>query len=228
MRCGAAALFLAALASGSSDGAAQRKAPGGGGAALPTPSAGLSDELPERLVVPLRELRARRAALLGQEVELVIQVRAERPAWNPYHSRFTPARWACFSAWADEAFLWEREAYEDPAPWLFAPRDGAVHRLLSTARPYERFRVVARVREVFLDEPWIELRSAERLAPCVTEGTLLEAERGLAFLEKGAARLAREAFERASAGNLPDHVRAELARLARQAALRLPPDDVGP
>jgi hypothetical protein len=172
----------------------------------PAPPAGHAE-------VALSELRADPPARLGQTVHLVLQLGDAVPTFNPYVTRFGPGDFLCFRAWSDEQFLWERAAFDDPAPYVFARRGSVAAAILAGGRPYARFEVVASVREVFLGEPWIEVLSAERLAEEVSEGAILHAVRGLELLREKNGALAAGQLERAKAGFLPAHARAELDRL---------------
>lgn len=177
-------------------------------------------------VVPLGELREERGRWLGRRVRLIVQFDERVEAWNPYVSRFGPRDWSCLRAWADEDFLWNLEAYEDPAPRLFVRRDEGPDRALRLARRHERYALEGIVREVFLDEPWIEVTAARRLPTWVGEGTLLHAARALELTEEGRYSLAAGELERALAGRLPEHVKAELLRLKALCA-EAPPDGRG-
>jgi hypothetical protein len=163
--------------------------------------------------VALGELRADPPAHLGEVVRLVLQLGEAVPTFNPYVTRFGPDDFLCFRAWGDEQFLWERAAFDDPAPYVFARRGTVAAAILAGGRPYARFAVEASVREVFLGEPWIEVVSAERLVEEVSEGAILHAVRGLELLREKNGFLAAGQLERAKAGFLPAHARAELDRL---------------
>lgn len=163
--------------------------------------------------VTLSELRADPPAHLGREVLCVLQLGEATPDCNPYLTRFGRGEYQRFRAWSDERFLWERAAFDDPAPYVFARRGTPAAAALAAARPYERFEVRAVAREIFLGEPWIEVLSAQRLPEQVSEGAILHAARGLDLLLEGNDDLARGQLERARAGFLPEHARAELDRL---------------
>jgi hypothetical protein len=164
-------------------------------------------------LVTLSELRADPSAHLGEEVICVLQLGEAVPVFNPYLTRFGPGAFLRFAAWGDERFLWERAAFDDPAPYVFARRGTPAADALAAGRVYDRFEVRAVEREVFLGEPWIEVLAAQRLTEQVSEGALLHAVRGLDLLREGNAELARGQLERAQAGFLPEHARAELDRL---------------
>ncbi len=175
--------------------------------------------------VPLGELRREPALHLGQEVRFVLQFQALREDWDPYLSRFEPARWLALSGWADEDFTWDAAAFEAPAQHLFVRRGGGFEPLVRRARTYQRFEVRARVREVFLGEPWLELLEFVPLEGEVGEGTILHMTRARELLRTGKFDLALEQYERARSAPLPPHALAVLLgeiRFAQAARERNP------
>ncbi|MEM7310106.1 MAG: hypothetical protein AAF682_25750 [Planctomycetota bacterium] len=161
----------------------------------------------------LSAVRADPGAFLGQELSFVLQLESAVERWNPYLSRFGPVEHARYRGWSDDRFLWDVDAFDDPAPYLFVRRKAPAARQLAEALPYERFAVRGTVREIFLGEPWIEVHAVERLPEQVSEGTILHAVRGLELLRERRSGLARAQLERARAGFLPAGARAELDRL---------------
>ena len=163
--------------------------------------------------ISLSALRAEPNLALGETVRFIVQLDATVEDWNPYLSRFGPGDHACFAGWSDDRFLWERAAYDDPAMRLFARHGSAAQRILAGGRRFERYELVGVVREVFLDEPWIEVESAQRLPNFVSEGTILHAARAIELLAEGHLDLAKAQLHRARGGFLPPSARAELDRL---------------
>jgi hypothetical protein len=174
---------------------------------------GVQAQAPEPTTTTLTELRAHPGRFLAQRLVLTLQFSELVPSWNPYVTRFGPPEYLGFEAWGDERFLWEPEAFDDPAARLFALRGSAAADLLAHALPYERFRVEAVAREVFLDEPWLEIVGVERLDGAVGDGTLLHTGRALQAMEEERWTFALDQLERANAAPLAAHAQAELARL---------------
>ncbi len=168
------------------------------------------------VLVALRDVRRAPDARLGEELRMVVQLRGALASWNPWLTRFGELDYAGYAAWGDEQLTWEVREHFDVCERLFARRDSLAERLLRDARPYERFEVVAIVREIFLDEPWLEIVAARRLERQVTEGTVLHASRALALLELGRYSLAASELDRARTTALPDHATAELDRIAQR------------
>ena len=169
-----------------------------------------------RLETGLVELRDDPTGWVGEAVSFVWQFDREVEAWNPYLGRFGVEDWEGYRGWADESFLWDPASYEDPAPFLFARRGSEVTALVSAAARFQRFRCEGFVREVFLDEPWIELVRVEPLEGFLTEGTILHVGRAVAFQADRNWGLALEQLERAGSAPLPEHAREELERLENE------------
>lgn len=155
--------------------------------------------------VTLTALRAQPGRYLGQEVRFVLQFRALVEDWNPYLSRFEPARWLALEVWPDEAFIWDRGAFEAPARRLFVRRGGGFEPLVRRARTYQRFEVRARVREAFLGEAWLELIELVPLEGEVGEGSILHVTRARELAAEGRFDLALDQYERARSAPLPPH-----------------------
>ena len=166
--------------------------------------------------VALGELRSDPARWLGSRVRFVFQLQELSQAWEPYLTRFGPTDWVGFSGWPDEAFTWDPTVFHDPATRLFARRAGELDGLLAEAEPFARFEATAWVRELFLDEPWIEIESLRPLYEKVGAGTILHVERAFEFVGRGQWNLGHEQLDRAAAAPVPPHVRAELTRIAEE------------
>lgn len=194
-------------------------APSQAGAMSPAESApeGALATVPPGLVraVPLGDLRREPAFHLGEEVRFVLQFQELQEDWEPYLSRFEPVRWLALAGWADEDFTWDEAAFGAPARHLFVRRGGGFEPLVRRARTYQRFQVRARVREVFLGEPWLELLELVPLEGEVGEGTILHVTRARELLRTGQFDLALEQYERARSAPLPPHALAALVAETR-------------
>jgi len=175
---------------------------------------------PDESIVPtpvlLSELLAAPLDYLGQRVSFTVQFDARIDRWNPLMTRFSDTQWGSFCAWSDDEFTWHRAVHENTFDKLYFPLGGLSDRLIARARRYERFQVVATVRELFLAEPWIEVERLEPLYELVDEGSILHVARGLTFALDGKLRLAKEQFERARSAPLPELARIEVERLIAQ------------
>ena len=166
----------------------------------------------EILELGLDELWEDPLPLLGRRVRFVLQLARLREEWNPYQSRFDAQRWLGLEGWSDR-FLWNPDVYGKPFGRVFVRRGSEAEALVQGAGTYRRFEVEGVVREVFLDEPWVEVVSLEALEEHVLEGTILHVERAIALMLDGAWWRAAEQLERARRGPLPRHVREELERM---------------
>jgi hypothetical protein len=176
-----------------------------GALALARPAApGIAVPVQEECVA-LGELRTRPASRLGQEVRFALQLRGLVEDWDPYLSRFEPGRWLALEVWPDEQFTWDLEVFERPFTRLFVRRGGGFEPLVRRARTYQRYEARARVREVFLGEPWLEVVELVPLDGEVGEGTILHVTRARELAFDGELDLALEQYERARKGPLPPH-----------------------
>ena len=164
--------------------------------------------------VNLSEVYSKPGIHLGETLKLRFQLRGRLLSWNPYLTRFGPTDWSAFEIWGDELLLWEREAFENHQAGLFTRKGSKVEQALAGAQKYQRFEARARISEVFLGQPWIEILDVRPLPEMVGEGTLLHAARALELLRQESYALAREQFLRAMAPDLPEHARAALQQLA--------------
>lgn len=168
--------------------------------------------------VSLVELAREPQEHLGRSVRVRFQVESVPASWNPYLTRFGSHDWLGLRVWADEQFLWEREAWENPAARVFARRGSIADEVLRDAPRMARFEALAHVRQVFLGEPWLEVELVQRITSSIGEGSVLHAERALEHLEKEQWRNALDNFDRALVGQMPEVARAELRRLRELAA----------
>lgn len=192
-------------------------------AGRPSTSLAADASTTEAPLATLAELRADPSAFLGRRVRLRLQFARVLETWNPWLTRFGSGDWIGLAAWSDTAFTWERGVFEDPLERIFVRRSTAVAALVDRAAPYRRFEVEAVVREVFLDEPWIELESARPLTEFVGEGSILHAARGRELMVQENWELALDQLERALVGPLPAAALAELERLAELCRVELQP-----
>jgi len=160
---------------------------------------------------------------LGRSVLVRFQVHSHPETWNPYLTRFGSEDWSRCEAWADEQFLWEREAWDAPAAAVFARRDSVAEGVLRDAPRLARFQARAHVSQVFLGRPWIEVSEVQRVPGAIGDGSVLHATRALEHLEREQHRIALEHFDRALVGEMPDVARAELRRLRDEAQQALAP-----
>lgn len=220
-----------AVASGATRAATASLSPASSGpGALPTTASHAQDRpapvvepspAPEPALLRLGDLLARPQRHLGTRIRIDLQWDGIEPHWKPYVSRFAPSEFACLRAWADEAHLWREAEHERPFRRLYARRGGAFERLLATSPRYKRWRLELEVREVLLGQPWMEIVGAVPLPDSVGEGALIHAARADELAHEGRWELARSNYERALAGLLPAHQRAELERLRDECTLAL-------
>ena len=132
---------------------------------------------PEGELAALGALHADPLASLGATMRVRFQFAEPLASWNPYLTRFGTDDYQAVRAWDDEQFLWNSDEWAHPLATLFARRGSAAARTLEGAPKYARFEARARVQQVFLGRPWIELLDIARLELEVDEASLLHASR---------------------------------------------------
>lgn len=150
---------------------------------------------------------------LGTPSRVVVQFQGPVAEWNPWLTRFGTSDYRAWSGWSDEHMLWQKDAWEDDFARLFTRRGSAADLALGSARPHERWELLAVAQDVFLGEPWIEVREARRLSEFVSEGSVLHAGRVRALLVEGSHGRALGELDRAEVGSLPAHAREALSAL---------------
>jgi len=164
-------------------------------------------------LVSWKELVDHPSRYLGKTITLHAQFQSRVESWSAYLTRFGSHDFAAFQFWSDEQFPWVQAEYQQPLVRLFARRGQPGEWALAGAQVHSRFELHVRVRELFLDLPWVEIEDATPTVEEISEGTNIHAARGIDLLEKGNHVLARSEFEHALEGLLPAHARAELERL---------------
>ena len=167
--------------------------------------------------VSWEELSATPTRYLGQRVELVVQLKSEAAAWNPYVTRFGQRDWRAWQAWSDAQLPWHKEQYDEPLVRVYARRSGASAWALEQTQPHTRVTLRLRVCEVFLGEAWCEVEAVVPCAEDVGEGSVIHAARGLAEARLGRHELAVHAYDEALKAPLPTHARDELQQLRGEA-----------
>ena len=151
----------------------------------------------------LTDLRADPGPWFGRRVRFHFQFSGPRREWQPFLTRFGPADFVAFEAWGDREYPWDVEVFENPLSTLFARRGSVVEASLALARKHQRFEAVGVVRDVFLDEPWIEVQSMRRTPEHVPEGTILHVQRAREFEALEQWSLALDQLQRALSAPLP-------------------------
>ncbi|MEZ5978648.1 MAG: hypothetical protein R3F34_10550 [Planctomycetota bacterium] len=176
---------------------------------------GAQDRYADRAHTPTELSDARRlpSRTVERPFRFAITVRAVDRPYDALLTKFDRGHWLRVEAWSDDAFLWDEDAFEDPAPYLFARRGTAVAERLAGAKPYERLMVEGAVRQVFAGEPWIEIWSVRSAEPSITEATVFHAARAISLRRKGQDELARSEMDSALAAPMPERQREALEAL---------------
>jgi hypothetical protein len=189
------------------------------------PNARANDEKSDAAAHPVvtwRELADHCGRYVNQHARVVLQFQSRVGAWNPYLTRFGTRDYAAFQFWSDDQLLWNKNEFDAAPVRLFARKAGAGEWALETAQPYARYEIQVVVREIFLDQPWAEIEAVIPLAERVSEGTIIHAGRAIELMQTKAWKLADNELDQAIVDSLPDHAKAELARLRDACRKELP------
>jgi outer membrane biosynthesis protein TonB len=171
------------------------------------PAGGWWDDVFAERSVPLSKIIATPEAFRDVPVSFVVQFHQLGKAGTTFFTRFDPDTWLAFSAWADDAALWEKKAFEADFPHLFVRRDGPDLRAVSSAAVYDRLAVSGVVRDVIKGQPWIEVTSVRTLPEKMNEASLVRLVKGLTLRDHRRFDAAAREFEAADADTLPIPVR---------------------
>jgi tetratricopeptide (TPR) repeat protein len=125
---------------------------------------------------------------------------------NPFFTRFVPAKYANFYAWAAEQKIWQKEEYETPFPLLFLSKRSPQLEELYRLKLYTNMEVIGIVRNVFSGEPWIEIKGFKQGSRKVTTGVLAHLYRGEQYMKKRDWQKAISELSLAYADEIPDYV----------------------
>jgi hypothetical protein len=140
-------------------------------------------------------------------VVFVVQFHQLGKASASFFTRFESDSWVGFSAWSDDAALWEKKTFDADFPHLFVRRNGADARVVGAAAIYDRLIIGGVVRDVIKGKPWIEVTSVRTLPEKMTEASLVHLVKGLTLRDHRRFDAAAREFELADAETLPVPVR---------------------
>lgn len=205
----AAAIFLAACAMVPAQVATSAQPePAKAEAAKPDrPAGGWWDDVFTERSVTLAKVLASPDAYRDVPISFTVQFHQVSKTGPSFFTRFDPDSWLGFSAWAEDAALWEKKAYETDFPYLFVRRDGPDLRTVNAAAIYDRFTLAAVVRDVIKGKPWIEVTSVRRLPEKMSEGSLVHLVKGLTLRDHRRFEAAAREFGAADCETLPLQVR---------------------
>jgi hypothetical protein len=171
------------------------------------PTGGWWEDVFAEREVPLSKILVTPEAWRDVPVSFVVQFHQIGKAGSSFFTRFEADAWLGFSAWADDAALWDKKAFDSDFPHLFVRRNGADARLVGAAALYDRLAVSGIVRDVIKGKPWIEVTSVRTLSEKMNEGTLVHLVKGLMLRDYRRFDAAAREFEAADAVTLPVPVR---------------------
>lgn len=130
------------------------------------------------VVTTLTNIRKTPDAYTNVTVQFTVQFASLGKISNPFFTRFTPAEFANFYAWADEQPLWQRTSYEDVFGNLFYAKGGEQLQQVYALTTYDRLSVTGVVRNTFQSMPFIEVTSFTKLGDQVNSASLAHMYRG--------------------------------------------------
>ena len=157
--------------------------------------------------VALAEVVQRPERYLGQELQLVLQVRELQPSWEGFTTRFQPSTYLALRVWGSEQLLWNKSEHARDFSHLFVSKDSPWSKRFGGLQPHQQIRVKFVVREHVLGHPWLEVTRNVRLKQHTPKGSILHAIRAAECIERNAFALAQGELERALAAPLPTRPR---------------------
>ena len=132
----------------------------------------------------LGQLRKSPDAYRGVWVRFTVQFASLGKVQNPFFTEFEASEFANFYCWADEQAIWKRTEYEDLFGLLFIRKENNICSKLYKMKVYDRMEVVARVRNVFQGQPWMEITELPTLERRANTATLSHLYRGETYMQK--------------------------------------------
>lgn len=179
------------------------------------------DDIYEEKTVALSDILKRPESFRGIDVAFVVQFHAVGEIDNPFYTKFEKDYYLNFSVWADDAPIWDRDAYQKDFPYMFIERNAPEHVAFVKARMYDRFAVVGHVAEVFRGKPWIEVKGFRRVEGAMTEPSLAHMVKAFTFRKYHKHAVAAHEFQRALSDTLPPAVRLTILRSRAESLLEL-------
>jgi hypothetical protein len=166
-----------------------------------------AQDIEETQTVGLERVMRHPLAFKGLIVSFVVQFHELGSIDNPVYTRFERDWYQNFSAWPDSAELWKRQEYLRDFPYLFVSRMSEGATMIAHAKPYSRWLISGVVSEVFLDQPWIEVKGLQELDTRMNPGSLRHIVQGFRLTNDGRWGEAALAFRAADDVTLPTNVR---------------------
>ncbi|HEX5052265.1 MAG TPA: tetratricopeptide repeat protein [Planctomycetota bacterium] len=153
----------------------------------------------------LTKMRAEPEAYKNVKVRFTVQFASLGQISNPFFTKFTPADFTNFYAWADEQAIWQEQAYADVFGMLFLSKTHPKLERLYQMRLYERVQIVGVVRNTFQGEPWIEVTDFELMSGQLDTAVLTHLYRGERLMEQRLWQRAIAELSLAPGAGVPEH-----------------------
>lgn len=170
----------------------------------------------------LESLRRDPTNFKNVRVRFQIQFCSVGKIYNPFFTGFVPSDYANFIGWSVEQPIWRKDDYNDMFGLMFvSKRNNRGLQKLYGLELYDRVELVGSVRNVFQNEPWIEIESFRNLKDRVNTVSLSHLYRGEALMERREWRRAITELSMAPANDVPNEVLGAVARNLGTCYLRL-------
>jgi hypothetical protein len=166
----------------------------------------------EQKTVRLADVLKAPRAYKGLDVSFVVQFNSVGSLDNPFYTKFEKDQFVNFSAWGDEAQLWDKAEYKSDYPYLFIDRIKKDAQTILSAKSYDRFLVTGRVESIFRGKPWIEVKGLKPLEGKLTEPSLIRMVKAYKLKSHRRFDAAAAEFQLAQVKSLPSHVRGLVLR----------------
>ena len=166
----------------------------------------------EQTLTTLNKIVKNPEAFRGLKATFVVQFHRLGNVDNPVYSQFDKHWYQNFSAWSDGVKLWERDAFHKDFPYLFLPRVSEATEEVASAPMFTRFLATGVVREVYNNQPWIEVVALQQLDRALNPNAVRQFARGYQLRNSRDHAGAAAAFHAADAKTLPSHLRSLAVR----------------
>jgi len=147
----------------------------------------------------LESLRNHPEAFKSVWVSVNLQYGGLSKVYNPFFTKFVPADYICFAAWAGDQEIWKLEEFRRDFHFFFVDKRSNTALQLFKMKRFQRCRVVGFVRNTFQGTPWIEISTIEPLGESLEQATLYHFIRGRTLMKKKQWNLAQAELEKAGA-----------------------------
>ncbi|MFC1672389.1 tetratricopeptide repeat protein, partial [Planctomycetota bacterium] len=154
--------------------------------------------------VTLEELIKAPNLYLEVPVQFAVRYRSAETDYQVFRTPFTTVDFAVFSAWPEDARLWEADERQKALPYLFVAKKGSVLPVFEELAKYQTVKIYGKIRAIYNGLPCIEVTSASKgSAPTIDDAKVKAFQIVVESVEDNP-KYAIDEFEKMLAGPLPD------------------------